>query len=799
VSSSLRCLGGTSFAASEKNLQRSSIPSLIRYGDSNQRISNPLLISCHAFSTRGGRGGRPRVPRMKDLHSVEEVIMTAYEHLDVMSRRDLSAVWARIALLMTKRQPRQQSNSSNREDLSMEDMQHMLFTLFDDTTKGIKDCGARELTETILGMAKIIKILRKQGKKRGEDSSRVLLRELLLNKDMEPNEELFQFFAGKSMDKLHQFDARCLSNLAYAYALIEYVPGFDDEGDLFDHIAKQSVGRVREFEPQGYSNVVWAYATVNKPHSALFETMGDQVVEFKHLGEFKPQALKDVVWAYATAGVQHPKLFEKVANHIAGLDNLNGFKPQNLSNTVWAYATAGIPHPTMFEKVANHIVGLDSLDRFEPQNLKDTVWAYATVGISHPKMFEKVANHIVGLDSLDRFIPQELSNTVWAYATAPQNLKDTVWAYATVGISHPKMFEKVANHIVGLDSLDRFIPQELSNTVWAYATAQVPHPTLFEKVANHIVKHEDLNKFEPQALSNTLWAYATAGINHPILFEKVANHVVKSDNLDRFEPQALKDTVWAYATAQVSYAKLFHKVANAAIQRKEEFNNSQEVANLLWAYATMGIINKQLFSSFVQTAAKLIDICDNQELANIAWAYAVADVDAPTLFNNHFINKCVEKKGVFENEALFQLHQWHLWQTKEKSNRGLPTELQDKCYEASLSRDPTTSRLQDGVVAQLTSIGLDPKEEVLMDSGYRIDAIVEVNGKTIGVEVDGPSHFIGKGRSPLARTILKRRQVPLIDGIELVSLPYWEWDKLGKNEVKKQEYLQKLLGLSNDE
>ena len=82
-----------------------------------------------------------------------------------------------------------------------------------------------------------------------------------------------------------------------------------------------------------------------------------------------------------------------------------------------------------------------------------------------------------------------------------------------------------------------------------------------------------------------------------------------------------------------------------------------------------------------------------------------------------------------------------------------------------------------------------------MDSGYRMDAIVKVNGKTIGVEVDGPSHFIGKGRSPLARTILKRRQVPSIDGIKLVSVPYWEWGKPGNDEVKKQEYLRKLLKL----
>ena len=82
-----------------------------------------------------------------------------------------------------------------------------------------------------------------------------------------------------------------------------------------------------------------------------------------------------------------------------------------------------------------------------------------------------------------------------------------------------------------------------------------------------------------------------------------------------------------------------------------------------------------------------------------------------------------------------------------------------------------------------------------MGSGYRIDAVVEVNEKQVGIEVDGPYHFIGRSKSPLAKTILKRRQVPAIDGIELVSVPYCEWRELGKDRVKEQEYLRNLLGL----
>ncbi len=272
----------------------------------------------------------------------------------------------------------------------------------------------------------------------------------------------------------------------------------------------------------------------------------------------------------------------------------------------------------------------------------------------------------------------------------------------------------------------------------------------------------------------------------------MANHIVESEILHRFDPHALCNTVWAYATAQVSHPKLFQKIAEVAILLKEEFN-SPKVANLLWAYVTMGIIDKQLFSAFESTAAKLVEFCKNRELSNFAWAYAVANIDAPTLFDDSFIKKCDEKKDGFQPEQLHQLYQWHLWQTQEKCNPGLPKELPDKCHESFQSGVPQPSKLQEDVVAQLVSIGLEPKEEVLMDSGYRIDAIVEVNGKTIGVEVDGPWHFIGDSRTLLGKTILKRRQVPAIDGIELVSVPYWEWRELGKNKEKEQDYLWDLL------
>ena len=120
--------------------------------------------------------------------------------------------------------------------------------------------------------------------------------------------------------------------------------------------------------------------------------------------------------------------------------------------------------------------------------------------------------------------------------------------------------------------------------------------------------------------------------------------------------------------------------------------------------------------------------------------------------------------------------------------------LKTKCYEAFISREPEPSKLQDDVISELSSIGLQLEEEVLTKSGYWLDAVVEVNGEQIGVEVDGPSHFIG--RELTGSTILKHRQVTNLDGISLVSVPYWEWNKVKKDSKTKQQYLRTLLNLS---
>ncbi|KAL3775652.1 hypothetical protein ACHAW5_008122 [Stephanodiscus triporus] len=397
------------------------------------------------------------------------------------------------------------------------------------------------------------------------------------------------------------------------------------------------------------------------------------------------------------------------------------------------------------------------LQHFNSQDLSNMVWAYANVRASKSTLFKAAGDSVVTLENLKGFKPQEISNILWVYALAEE--------------SHPWLCKKFTDHIVALHDFRDYGSQALSNILWAYATASILHPRLFKRLSDHVVAMKDLSWFKPQEISNITWAYATAGDkSQPPLFMKIAAHIVSLDDLSGFKPQHISNITWAYATAGQSHPPLFKKLVDVAINRCKDFN-SQAVTNIFWAFATVGQADQHSFSSCAPTVKSILDECNSQGIANIGRAYAVANVSIPSLFNANFVIICLEKEHDFGMKDLHQLHQWQLWQEELKSDIRLPLLLREKCQKAFSSLPPSQSKLQDDVVSELFSIGLHPEEEVLTKSGYRFNALSVMHGKKIGIEVDGPFHFVGS--KPNGCTLLKHRQVNTLDETPVISVPYW--------------------------
>ena len=437
-----------------------------------------------------------------------------------------------------------------------------------------------------------------------------------------------------------------------------------------------------------------------------------------------------------------------------------------MANVAHAFAKAGLvgtgPWQGLWTALPKAILG--SLGDFAPQGLSNTVWAFATAGHASPELFDAISAEAVRR-RLGGFNEQDVSNTAWAFATA--------------GHEAPELFNGISAEAVRR-GLGGFNEQALSNTAWAFATAGHEAPELFNAISAEAVRRR-LGAFNEQNLSNTAWAFATAGHESAELFDAIAAEAVRR-RLGGFNPQALSNTAWAFATAGHAPPELFQAISAEAVRRRLGGFDEQNLSNTAWAFATVGHASPELLNAISAEAVRWrLGGFDSQQLSNLAWAFAVFNpLSADELFSPpSFVTRCALLEATFSHSSLAQLHQWSLW----REERGapwpeLPRALRHACRDAFISQGEKPSRLQAEVVQEIRSHDARVKEEHRCEaSGYSIDALVTLKtGEQIAVEVDGPSHFLGRSHQPTGASLLKHRQLRHFCR-RLESVSYWDWDR----------------------
>lgn len=206
-------------------------------------------------------------PRFSNNNTVPELIQIAHDNLAALTPSATASFWNKVSKQMSGRNAPNSLLPNGHKELG-----RRLSQIVGHTTRTLKSFCPVDLSQTIYSMSKTVDALRKR-RRRGEDCSD-LMSHLFLDSDLILTEELFRSFAFALRDKLEQFGSRNLSDVAYAYALLRYVPEFDDGSDLFDHLATRAVQCRTEFNVQDISNMLWAYATVDKPLD-LFDAIGN--------------------------------------------------------------------------------------------------------------------------------------------------------------------------------------------------------------------------------------------------------------------------------------------------------------------------------------------------------------------------------------------------------------------------------------------------------------------------------------------------------------------------------------------
>ncbi len=200
----------------------------------------------------------------------------------------------------------------------------------------------------------------------------------------------------------------------------------------------------------------------------------------------------------------------------------------------------------------------------------------------------------------------------------------------------------------------------------------------------------------------------------------------------------------------------------AAAVRVAPSMNAQNVANALWALATLGWqANAAMASCFQEHMNAMVS------------------------------NGCLVQ---LSNKAFAQLLQAHL--ASQFLDLGLLTlpfsilQVALKAYR-ELAREVTVSRGQQEVGESLRRLGVSHELEYITADGlFSIDlAIVD---RQIALEFDGPSHFTTSTLEPLCRTRLRDRLLSAM-GWHVVSIPFFEWDKLHHPEQMDAYVKRRLL------
>jgi len=180
-----------------------------------------------------------------------------------------------------------------------------------------------------------------------------------------------------------------------------------------------------------------------------------------------------------------------------------------------------------------------------------------------------------------------------------------------------------------------FSSQGLGNTLWSFAKQAQLSLEVIETLGDSVklVSSGRLAVYETSCLDN-----GEAVVKR--LFVKAAEAGL-SLGLNRFSNQDLSNIVWAYATVGMLHSGFFkqtEKEVTSRIRQKRNKFRGQEIANILWSYATL---NAQPEVEMVDAISKYVgSICrgkngadeysiarlfgQRQELANLAWSCAVS-------------------------------------------------------------------------------------------------------------------------------------------------------------------------------
>ena len=351
------------------------------------------------------------------------------------------------------------------------------------------------------------------------------------------------------------------------------------------------------------------------------------------------------------------------------------FGPREFSNMAWAIAKLKIAPPQSVLPI--------ELSDTTPQNLRAKSEQVRNIIYNVAKERSKLAGNATKATSLPTWI-QPLSELCGLFL-------DTI-SYRVLHSNEPKTFQL----------------QEFANLLWALATAQRSNKDVYAFIVTNLIEGMEDSRNEicrPQEWSNSIWALATTGISEPS--EKLLSYVnqliqCNPSFMSQFKCQELANTAWGVAKilstkenldpeSEGSKAALniLRHVAREVISREGDHWKSQELSNIAWSFATLGLgisvagasdntlhdytilpsddpasdeeLRNKALDTITAIMKKILSKVKSQELNNLAWAMARVGYKDEELIHGIARELCHPRRQVTPQVCVLLCGSWSLY------------------------------------------------------------------------------------------------------------------------------------------
>lgn len=433
-------------------------------------------------------------------------------------------------------------------------------------------------------------------------------------------------------------------------------------------VAYSAAKRLHEFLPQELNNMSWAYARLMEPITSnpyttkekciaggevardavinLFSGIGSEIQRRQTM--LAPQDIGTTLWAYATLGFSFSSYGEEDLVIAEGLDAAAGVDKHEIADIENIYKTGA------------KLVSVIGAHTFKPQELSNILWALATAGMipKYLDAFDVTAAPVNRINVSDTDVRDDPITMCFGAAAQElirrphefkeQEIKDTLWSFSKVGLRHPELFRRTGEHLVGP------------------ATDELPE-------VQDVHNFRGLSEFSPQGLGNLAWSFA-----------KQATHYVEIPNdteTNGYNVNGSNGRLAVYETSCLDLGeglvtKLYASIAEVCMLSKSGLNifKPQDLSNLIWSFATLGLLHTGFFAAVSEEVAERISHCaipkyrgesfvttpflapfKPQEIANLMWAYATVNFRSPRMLDamaSYIVACCRSRDGTFDERSI---------------------------------------------------------------------------------------------------------------------------------------------------